>query len=217
MPATTRTWSASGTWARRPTDPGRARLRARLLAARRGGQLLGHDEFHRVIAEVAVHGGRPIPDELPKGYYRRRRTPTSSSASSTRTKATASRSSRTSPTRPRTIPSISRKSGATAMSANTTRDGTPCAGSGSIGRSNSASCRRDHPLRTDVVSSRPDRPGSCDQGRLRQEDGALCRHGGEPGLPRRAAHRAPEGDRRVREHDFIVFGDTGPRAPTSSP
>ena len=28
-------------------DPGRARLRARLLAARRGGQLLGHDELHR--------------------------------------------------------------------------------------------------------------------------------------------------------------------------
>ena len=56
--------------------------------------------------------------------------------------------------------------------------------------------------RTDVVPSRPDRPGACDQGRLRQEDGALCRHGGEPGLPRRAAHRSPEEDRRVREHDL---------------
>ena len=28
-------------------DSGRARIRARLFAARRGGQLLGHDEFHR--------------------------------------------------------------------------------------------------------------------------------------------------------------------------
>ncbi|MCK7510552.1 MAG: hypothetical protein MZV70_45175 [Desulfobacterales bacterium] len=36
----------------------------------------------------------------------------------------------------------------------------------------------------------------------RQEDGALRRHGGEHGLPRRPAHRPPEEDRRVREHDL---------------
>ena len=39
-------------------------------------------------------------------------------------------------------------------------------------------------------------------GRPRQEDGALRRHGGEPRLPRRPAHRPPEEDRRVREHDL---------------
>ena len=36
----------------------------------------------------------------------------------------------------------------------------------------------------------------------RQEDGALRRHGGEPRLPRRPAHRPPQEDRRVREHDL---------------
>ncbi len=51
-------------------DPGRARLRARLLAARRGGQLLGHDELHRRVAEVGLHRGWALPDEAAQGLLR---------------------------------------------------------------------------------------------------------------------------------------------------
>ena len=60
------------------TDPGRARIRARLLAARRGGQLLGHDEFHGRFAAVGLHRGRALSDaSSPRTTTRRRPTPTS--------------------------------------------------------------------------------------------------------------------------------------------
>ena len=59
-------------------DPGRARIRARLLAARRGGQLLGHDELHRRVAAVGLHRGRALSDaSFPRTTTRPRPTPTS--------------------------------------------------------------------------------------------------------------------------------------------
>ena len=42
-------------------DSGGTRLRARLHAARRRRQLLGHDELHRRGPEVRFHGGRALP------------------------------------------------------------------------------------------------------------------------------------------------------------
>ena len=59
---------ASGQGAR--PDPSRARLRARLLAARRRRQLLGHDELHRRVAAVGLHRGRALPDEAAQGLLR---------------------------------------------------------------------------------------------------------------------------------------------------
>ena len=56
--------------------------------------------------------------------------------------------------------------------------------------------------RADVVRARSHRAGAGEPGAPRQEDGALRGHGGEPRLPRRAARRPPEEDRRVREHDL---------------
>ena len=51
-------------------DPARARLRARLHAARRRRQLLGHDELHRRVAEVGLHRGRPLPDQAARRLLR---------------------------------------------------------------------------------------------------------------------------------------------------
>ena len=50
--------------------PARARLRARLLAARRRRQLLGHDELHRRVAEVGLHRGRALPDQAARRLLR---------------------------------------------------------------------------------------------------------------------------------------------------
>ena len=59
-------------------DPGGTRVRARLLAARRGRQLLGHDELHGRVAEVGLHRGRALPDgSSPRTTTRPRPTPTS--------------------------------------------------------------------------------------------------------------------------------------------
>ena len=59
-------------------DSGGARLRTRLLAARWRRQLLGHDQFHRRVAEVGLHRGRQVPDRsCPRTTTRPRPTPTS--------------------------------------------------------------------------------------------------------------------------------------------
>ena len=108
-------------------DPGRARVRARLLAARRGGQLLGHDELHRRVAAVGLHRGRALPDEASRGLLRdedlhrqadrvHRRQPRRRQALlRLRLPPGAARSR-----------STCRRSGATATSASTTRAGTRC-------------------------------------------------------------------------------------------
>ena len=51
-------------------DPGGARVRARLQPARRGGQLLGHDELHRDHAPVDVHRGWAPPHGAAQGLLR---------------------------------------------------------------------------------------------------------------------------------------------------
>ena len=58
------------------------------------------------------------------------------------------------------------------------------------------------PRRTDVDGARPHRPGAGGARSPRAEDGTLRRHDGEHGLPRGPARGAPEGDRRIREHDL---------------
>ena len=66
-------------------------------------------------------------------------------------------------------------------------------------------------VRAHVVRARPDRARAGVARRARQEDGAVCRHGGEHGPPHRAADRPPEEDRRVREHDLRRLRRQRPR------
>ena len=61
---------------------------------------------------------------------------------------------------------------------------------------------RHHARRAHLDHARPDSARAGDPRHLRTKDGALCRHDGEHGLPRRPADRAPQGDRRVRQHDL---------------
>ncbi len=80
-------------------------------------------------------------------------------------------------------------------------------GRGAPGAAEAAGRARHHAARhrarrTDVVPARSDRARAGQPRRPRQEDGAVCRHGREHGPSRRPAHRPPEEDRRVREHDL---------------
>ena len=204
MPATTRTWSASGTWARRPT---RSRPRAASSATSRcwtGRAATGTwTNFSALIAKAGVHGGRPIPDGTAEGLLRDEDVHRQADQLHRREQGRrqAVLRVRRPPGPARSLPA---PEGVARPARRAVRQGLGCPEEGaaqSAGRTRHRA-EGDQPRGTDVVPSRPDRPGSCGQGRLRQEDGALRRHGGEHGLPRRAAHRAPEGDRRVREHDF---------------
>ena len=99
--------------------------------ARRRRQLLGHDELHRRVAEVGLHRGRPLPDEVARRLLRDQDLHRQADRLHRRpTRATASPSSPTSRTRRRTTPTTCPRTGATAMSASTTRAGTRCARSG---------------------------------------------------------------------------------------
>jgi len=130
-PVITPTWSASGTWARRPTRSRRPGIRARLLAARRRRQLLGHDEHHRRRAEVGLHRGWPLPDQASRGLLRDQDLHRQADQLHRRQPGQwASPSSPTWRTRRRTTRTTCRGTGATGISANTTRAGTRCARSG---------------------------------------------------------------------------------------
>ena len=163
-------------------DPGGARLRARLLAARRRRQLLGHDELHRRVAEVGVHRGRALSHEAARRLLRDQDL-----------HRQADQLHRRQPRRRQAVLRVHGPPGAARSVPPSARLAQPSRrrvrqglGRGAPGAAEAAGRARHHAARhragrTDVVPARSDRAGSGQPGHPRQEDGAVCRHGREHG------------------------------------